>query len=329
VLVFDRFSWPGHKPWAAFVAAITVIIVTVDLIARFTHGLWLDGGSWLGLPCGIAAASICIFEFLLWPRKWLRTARLGRAELWMRAHIWLGLLALPLVLVHVGFGVHHASGAGFGGALTTTLALVFFAVIVSGIWGLAVQQRLPRRMLEELPHETIYAQIDHVGARLTQEAAYLVLLTCGPEPGTADPAQLEALAIDPLTAPCTDRRRAAGSLAPAVRRRAIAPLPNTEALRVFVRECVKPYLERGGASRSTLRLATQAANRFHELRKRLPAEAHPAVDTLERLCEQRRQFDRQGRLHFWLHNWLWLHLPLSLALMLLLGAHIVTCWIYW
>jgi hypothetical protein len=43
-----------------------------------------------------------------------------------------------------------------------------------GVWGLAVQQWLPRRVLDELPRETIYAQIKHVGERLVHEATYLV-----------------------------------------------------------------------------------------------------------------------------------------------------------
>jgi hypothetical protein len=43
---------------------------------------------------------------------------------------------------------------------------------------------------------------------------------------------------------------------------------------------------------------------------------------MEELCERRRQLNVQRRLHFWLHNWLWLHLPLSLALLALLVGHV-------
>jgi hypothetical protein len=54
----------------------------------------------------------------------------------------------------------------------------------------------------------------------------------------------------------------------------------------------------------------------------VPPEAHPAVGALRDLCEQRRQLHAQARLHFWLHNWLWVHLPLSVALVVLMGIHI-------
>jgi hypothetical protein len=331
MLLFDRSSWPLHKRWAVFVAVLSVAILALGIRARVVHGAWLGGGSWLGLPCGVAAAGVCVFEFLLWPRKRWRTLRVGRAQAWMRAHIWLGLLLIPLVLAHAGFGLHHAGRVSFGGTLTTALAVVFIVVIASGVWGLAVQQRLPRRMLEELPYETIYAQIDHVGAYLAQEGAYLVLTTCGPEPGTANPDEIEDLAFVPGTALHRHLTSGAAPAAPAARRRLTGHVPNAEALRVFFREAVKPYLEneKEAARRSILRFATQAESTFNDLRKRLPLAAHPAVAALERLCDQRRQFDQQVRLQFWLHSWLWVHLPLSIALMLLLAAHVATCWIYW
>ena len=53
------------------------------------------------------------------------------------------------------------------------------------------------------------------------------------------------------------------------------------------------------------------------------------VDALSNLCDQRRQFDHQARLHYWLHNWLWIHLPLSLALIVLMFVHIVRTLQYW
>jgi hypothetical protein len=53
----------------------------------------------------------------------------------------------------------------------------------------------------------------------------------------------------------------------------------------------------------------------------LPEGAHAAVTSLEGMCEQRRQMDAQARIHFWLHNWLWVHLPLSVALIVLMVIH--------
>ena len=62
---------------------------------------------------------------MLWPRKHFRVWRIGMVKTWLRAHIWLGLLTVPLILLHSGFT--------WGGQLTTILAWLFIIVIASGI----------------------------------------------------------------------------------------------------------------------------------------------------------------------------------------------------
>jgi hypothetical protein len=62
---------------------------------------------------------------------------------------------------------------------------------------------------------------------------------------------------------------------------------------------------------------------FEDLRQRVPRETASLAGQLEELCERRRQLNLQRRLHFWLHNWLWLHLPLSVALVALLVGHVL------
>ena len=84
---------------------------------------------------------------------------------------------------------------------------------------------------------------------------------------------------------------------------------------------IEPFLT-GGASRA---LGSRQRNQwyFDDLRQRVPQELRELVGQLEELCERRRQLNVQQRLHFWLHNWLWLHLPFSVALVVLLVGHIV------
>jgi hypothetical protein len=94
-----------------------------------------------------------------------------------------------------------------------------------------------------------------------------------------------------------------------------------EPLRKFFRECAADYLLRGARGRSPLRAPAEAAGRFRQLRGQLPEPARPVLDLLEEECDRRRQLDRQNSLHFWLHAWLWLHLPLSAALLVLTFVH--------
>ena len=64
----------------------------------------------LGLTYGIVGFSFMLFAGLLGLRKKFPIWRVGRAQSWMRGHLWLGFLSFPLILFHGGF---H-----FGGALT-------------------------------------------------------------------------------------------------------------------------------------------------------------------------------------------------------------------
>jgi len=107
------------------------------------------------------------------------------------------------------------------------------------------------------------------------------------------------------------------------------PVPNSEPLRDFFNETVARYLKRGAEARSPLADPSQARVLFSDLRLALDPRAHEAVDALENLCAQRRQFDQQAKLHYWLHNWLWIHLPLSLALIVLMFVHIFKTLQYW
>src|SRR3712207_8829124 len=67
-------------------------------------------------------------------------------KVWMRAHIWLGLLAVPLLVLHSGFYFRNLEA--------TLLLLLFLLVIVSGVWGLVMQQVIPSRMLARSEEHT-------------------------------------------------------------------------------------------------------------------------------------------------------------------------------
>src|SRR5207237_854993 len=119
----------------------------------------------VGLTLGAIAFGIFIFAALLGVRKKLLRLHMGSVEAWMRAHIWLTLLTIPLVALHSGFRL--------GGPMTILLLLLYLIVMVSGIYGLILQHRIPRLMQERVPVETIYQQIPHVRAKLRAAAEQL------------------------------------------------------------------------------------------------------------------------------------------------------------
>ncbi len=103
----------------------------------------------------------------------------------------------------------------------------------------------------------------------------------------------------------------------AVREEEAAPLHN------FFEQELKPFLESPGARGHALADQAQANSAFAQLRTLVSPALHTTIEDLESICEEERQLSLQARLHLWLHGWLLLHIPLSLALILLGAVHAV------
>ena len=120
------------------------------------------GATPLGVAYGTLAYLIFNFAASLGARKKVRHWRIGSAQAWLRAHIWLSILTIPLVLFHCGFR--------FGSIMTSGLMVLYAFVMVSGFYGLALQQFMPRMITERLPHEFIHDEIPYIRGRRTEAA---------------------------------------------------------------------------------------------------------------------------------------------------------------
>jgi hypothetical protein len=327
-VLIDRANLRRHWFWLLVFLAGTVGSTLWYIAECREAGRVVGGASNPGFTFGLVAGLIMFFEFFLWPRKTVFRVRLSRVlgptESWLRAHIWLGFLSIPLITYHSGFR--------FGGTLSTIVLLLFIVVITSGVYGLILQNVLPRRMLDEVPAETIYSQIGYVSQQLEREASALVRTVCGlpAEPrgsgrarGAEEEAHPELLTVGAVRAVGCMQGKVLQTVVPT------GPIPNSEPLHVFYDEYVHSFLVGGARSSSPLRAAKQSEVLFRDLVSRLPSAAHAAATALEGMCEQRRQFDRQARMHWWLHSWLWLHLPLAFALVVIMVFHAIMAIKYW
>jgi hypothetical protein len=244
---------------------------------------------------------------LLGLRKKFPVWRVGRGSSWMRGHLWLGTLSFPFILFHAAFRM------GSGG-LTRALMILFLVVFLSGLVGAALQQSLPHLMTERLPLETIYEQIDRVRRQLAEEAALLVNDVVG------------ALEGDLAQAGDT-QRAAAGSAGTRGNLTVASGLGADESAGATVKEFFKsrlePFLTQSGGRGHALSNDEQAAGMFRQLRILLPKTLWPKLDDLESICGEKRQLDRQNRMHKLLHGWLLMHIPASYALLLLGAIHAV------
>lgn len=290
-----------HRTWAAGTvgAALGLSAAYVAYMASAPHRP--SGGSWPGLGFGLLGAACMAAAGLLSARKSVRTWRLGSAQAWMRAHIWLGLLAVPCVWFHSAFGL--------GGALTTALMALFYIVIASGIVGLLLQQMVPAAMTRRVPLETIHAQIDTVRERLVTDAYELTASIAGAiEEATEERARLAAEEALVRQEPAYWKQVA--RLRPAE-----TPTPQAAELRDFYLAAIRPYLRGDTAALGTPDVRPLLLHAPEEWRTRL--------ERLQGLCDEARQLAVQQRLHRVLHGWLFVHAPLSLLLFVLLAFHIV------
>src|SRR2546429_1058789 len=169
----------AHLPWFIFVVAATFFATWLylgnftsqtlpsalrlpDLLLQKPSEHHRVGGTPLGLIFGTIALSIFVFAALLGVRKKIVLWRVGTVQRWLRAHIWLTLLTIPLVILHSGFRL--------GGPMTTLIIILYVIVMVSGIYGLVLQHYVPAVMMERLPAESVYEQIPHIRAQLVAAA---------------------------------------------------------------------------------------------------------------------------------------------------------------
>jgi hypothetical protein len=309
---FDR----KHKPW--------LVISPIILIAGYAwyryddasrpHGA--SGGTWTGIAFGSIGLAFMLFAALLSLRKRIRTWRIGSAQFWVRAHLYIGFLALPFIWFHGDF--KH------GGVMTTTLMWLLYIVVGSGILGAILQHVLPGTLTREVPDETVYEQIPLVAEHLEAEAELLAASVCGPIENVNDIKEWReerATAIKSRYKRTLMGERQYEFMLASV---ATAPIAGAEPLKKLYRDEIRPFLHENGSARQNLRLADRARATllFEEHRPQLPPPLREPLNEMERLCARRRDLDRQLKLHKWLHGWLFIHVPLTAALLTLSAVHV-------
>jgi len=316
--IFNR----SHVPWFLFVVLATLAAGWVylgnfyparlpskwalppALVQQVSEGRKV-GSTPIGLIFGSLSFAIFIFGVLLSLRKKLVLwPMIGSVQSWLRAHIWLTLLTIPLVLLHSAFRL--------GSAMTTLLMVLYAIVMVSGLYGLFLQHVMPRIMKERLPAETVYEQIPHIRSQLYLAAQKM-----------RDSLQPNGPAAPSISGVVNDSHPEAQVAV------AVADPDSEAALVTFLEDQVMPYLDERLTSRSQLwdRHYSEDAFRFVTLSVAEPYRAR--IQQIQGWCDERRALDLQLRLHHWLHGWLFVHVPFSFLLVLLTAWHAVITLFYY
>ncbi len=295
-----------HRKW--FIGSLALLIVAVAIYIPYSRSApeGANGGTVAGLTYGSIASAFMLFAGLLGARKKVPIWRVGRAQAWMRGHLWLGLLSFPLIFLHSGFR--------FGTGLTRGLMWLFVVVFVSGIFGAILQHFMPRLETQGVPLETIYEQIGRVRSQLVAEAQTII-----------DDA---SAALAGSVSQATEEQRAESASAGTKGGLTVASgLQVDESasaeLQEFFRREMESYIAQGGSRGMALADRNNSKGMFQQLRLLLPPKLHSSVDDLENICEEKRELDQQTLYHRILHTWLLVHIPASYAILLLGAVHAV------
>ncbi len=300
----------SHRSWAWATVLATLVSIALYLLCfhpemvpfKYRLPSWFAinprplhysiGNSPLGLTYGIVSFVIFLFAVLLSVRRKFPLWPIGRVQHWLRAHIWLTILTIPLVLMHAAFR--------FGGTQTSIVMWLYIVVMASGFFGLGLQNFLPHIMKDRVPLETVFEQIPYLTRQLLGAATKL-----------RDDLKLAHNA--PLVA------GGSGHAA------ALEPDPSAETIVRSLEADVLPYLGASGAGKGRLAQPRTAEEFFNVLRLQVKPEFHERVRALEGWCEERRQMDVQVKYQHWLHGWILFHAPASFLLVILTAWHAIAC----
>lgn len=354
----------SHRTWLfATVTAGVLAVAAYLLVDRFTPG-GLTGGDTVGLWYGVAGSALMLYAGALAAHRKLPVRTwVGSRAFWLKGHLWLGSLSLVFILCHAGF----RAGGPLELALWVALAVVFVTGVIGlalqHILPRTMAQRVPREApYDQIPHllrglrRRADALVDAVAAVASQpedEKPVAALkgeydhdlrpyLQCPPKGRKyAAPAAARALFAaarrDLFVREEGDAEAAAQRRLKKLRDRAAGD--TGKELRTFAEGVEKKLGDLLGGDAD--KLAVTAQETFAKLRSLArPARVEDEVGLLERICldcwlrelevivTERRGYELQERLQWWLHAWLWLHVPASASLLVLGVAHAVTALYY-
>lgn len=256
-----------------------------------------NGGTWLGYTLGGIGAALILWLTALGVRKRSYSSSLGTLRGWTSAHVYLGLALVVVATLHTGFQ--------FGWNLHTLCYVLMLIVIGSGLFGTIVYLRYPQLMSVNragTKPDVLLEEINDLDQRSLRVANEMprrfgdVLRSNreGTRVGGSTRAILGGLDLSTISLPVT-----------------------------------------GGGSRQVANVEQAALLDWlgDELARSTDGELTKRIGDLISIVATRRnhlrRLRRDAQIRGWLEIWLYVHVPVTLALIGALIAHVVSVFLYW
>ncbi|MDX1509364.1 MAG: hypothetical protein R3358_13845 [Woeseiaceae bacterium] len=277
--------------------------VALLLVGACIAAYWYDdpqepanGGTVLGYALGGLGALMIVWLAWFGVRKRRYASTLGTVQGWLSAHVYLGLALVVVVLLHAGFQ--------FGMNLHTFAFVLMLLVILSGLFGVFVYLKYPQRMSENrggAPRSELVDQLEDIDRRSLRVANNL----------GAEFAEFVTSGVQRTQLGATLWQRLRGH----------------DTSQILVR--------RGGETKIVSNRQQETALDWLAEQQSMAGDADTAaaIGELSALIRNKRRLLRQLgedlKLQAVLEIWLYVHVPLTAALLVALAAHIVTVFLYW
>ena len=275
--------------------AVGLTVGSAALYASQT-GKTASGDTWQGYVLGSVSALLVLWLILLGIRKRRYASTLGSVQGWVSAHVYLGLALLIVATLHCA--------AQFGVNVHTLAYAIMCFVILSGVYGVYVYLAHPRLIAENNAggaRASLFAELFDLNRQ-----ARLQCEQCGAAVTLAVVSSIERTAIG-----------------------------GSAWQQLLGRD--RSWFMRSIDTRATLLANVDQQPVIDYVAQRLPradksAEAKALQELVVMLCRRQsvlRRIRRDIRLHAALKAWLYVHVPLSVALIGSLIVHILVTFLYW
>lgn len=286
-----------HEKYRYLKAALALCLMSIAAYVWHDPLSPPNGGTWLGYTLGGIGAALVFWLTALGIRKRSYSSSLGTLRGWTSAHVYLGLSLILVATLHTGFQ--------FGQNLHTLCYVLMLIVIGSGVFGTIVYVRYPRLMSANRAGSKPDVLIEDIN--------------------DLDKRSLRIVSEMPRRFRDVMRSNRQGTLIGGSARAIL-----------------------GGQDLSTINLPV-AGNGFQqapnpeqvallrwlgdELARSTDGELSRRIgDLLTLIATRRNQLRRLRRdvqIRGWLEIWLYIHVPVTLALIGTLIAHVVSVFLYW
>jgi hypothetical protein len=259
-----------------------------------------NGGTWLGYTLGTVGAVLIVWLTLYGLRKRAYRSRLGTVQGWLSAHVYLGVSLLIVATLHTGFQ--------FGLNIHTLAYVLMVAVIVSGFWGVVMYVKYPKMVTENrdnLTRKAIFREI----SELDRKASLLVEALGSP--------------VDRMMITSVQLFRVGGGM--------VAQLSGRDSSQMMVPVMSgKKKLWKKASNTGQRRLLNILAGQVARSRDpRITAVLQELSDVVSTKASLTQKLLKDVRMQGLMELWLYLHIPLTFALLATLTAHIVSVFYYW